>query len=93
MEIEAVKQKISPILKRAGVRRASLFGSVAKDEARADSDVDILVELDDKYSLLDFVDLKYKLEESLHRKVDMVEYGALKKSIAVDVLASQISIY
>ena len=75
------------------MRRAALFGSVARSQDKDDSDVDILVELKDKSSLLDFVDLKYKLEESLKRKVDMVEYGAVKKSIRENVLADQVMIY
>lgn len=93
MEIASLKERIVPILRKAGVRRAALFGSVARSQDRSDSDVDILVELNDKSSLLDFVDLKYKLEESLNRKVDMVEYGAIKKSIREKVLTDQVTIY
>ena len=93
MEIQAVKNRVIPILRKAGVLRASLFGSVVRSQDRDDSDVDILVELSDESSLLDFVDLKYKLEESLNRKVDMVEYGAVKKSIRKNVLADQVMIY
>jgi len=93
MEISLLKERIIPILKKSGVRRAALFGSVARSQDKDDSDVDILVELKDKSSLLDFVDLKYKLEESLKRKVDMVEYGAVKKSIRENVLADQVMIY
>ena len=93
MEIQAVKNKVTPILEKAGVRRAAIFGSIARSQDRGDSDIDILVELNDESSLLDFVDLKYKLEESLNRKVDMVEYGAIKKSIREKVLAEQVTIY
>ncbi len=93
MEIQAVKNKVTPILRKAGVRRAALFGSVARSQDRGDSDIDILVELNDESSLLDFVDLKYKLEESLNRKVDMIEYGAIKKSIREKVLTDQVTIY
>lgn len=88
-----LKERIVPILKKSGVRRAAFFGSVARSQDRGDSDVDILVELNDESSLLDFVDLKYKLEESLNRKVDMIEYGAVKKSIRKNVLADQVMIY
>ena len=93
MEIQTVKSKVTPILRQAGVRRAAIFGSVARSQDRSDSDIDILVELKDEFSLLDFVDLKYQLEESLKRKVDMVEYGAIKKSIRKKVLADQVMIY
>ncbi|MEK7209180.1 MAG: nucleotidyltransferase domain-containing protein [Patescibacteria group bacterium] len=93
MEIAAIKEKIVPILQKSDVRRASFFGSIARSQAQPDSDVDLLVELNDKASLLDFVNLKYKLEETLKRKVDLVEYGAIKKSIRENVLAGQVKIY
>ena len=93
MEIQVLKNKVTPILRKAGVRRAALFGSVARSQDRSSSDIDILVELNEQFSLLDFVDLKYKLEASLNRKVDMVEYGAIKKSIRENVLADQVMIY
>ena len=93
MEIQTLKNKAIPILRKAGVRRAALFGSIARSQDRGDSDIDILVELNNESSLLDFVDLKYKLEEGLNRKVDIVEYGAIKKSIREKVLTEQVAIY
>ena len=68
-----IQEKITPIMEKYGIKRASVFGSVARGEDRADSDIDVLVELGDqsmglfKYSR--FVD---ELEESLGRKVDVV---------------------
>jgi len=67
-QVEEIKNKILPILKRYGVRRASIFGSVARGEATENSDIDILVEIRSNISLLDFVGLKLELEEVLGRK-------------------------
>jgi len=73
MEMIEIQEKITPIMEKYGIKRASVFGSVARGEDRADSDIDVLVELGDqsmglfKYSR--FVD---ELEESLGRKVDVV---------------------
>jgi predicted nucleotidyltransferase len=49
-------------LKRFGVKRASLFGSLARGEDREDSDIDILVEFEAGKSLLDLAGLKIELE-------------------------------
>ncbi len=69
MPIEEIKQKISSILKEQGVSRASVFGSVARGEATAASDVDILVELKRPYGLVKFIRLKNSLEDALKKKL------------------------
>jgi predicted nucleotidyltransferase len=61
-----------------GVRRISIFGSTARDEAREDSDLDILVEFDVIPALDEFVGLKLFLEDQIGRKVDLVTPDALK---------------
>jgi len=58
MELEEVRRRILPILKRYGIRRASVFGSFARGEERDDSDIDILVEFEEGKSLLDLAGLK-----------------------------------
>lgn len=78
MNLEEVKEKTIPILKQNGVKRAGVFGSVARGEAGPDSDVDMLVEIPPKFGLFNFVGLKHELEDVLGRKVDLVEYGAVK---------------
>lgn len=65
-------------LKDFGVKSLMLFGSVARDEARTDSDVDLLVEFDRPVGLLTFVRLKRYLEEILERSVDLGTPDSLK---------------
>ena len=64
--IPTIKKKILPILKRHDVKRAAIFGSFARGEAKANSDVDLLIEYKSKdKSLFDLVDLKSELELTL----------------------------
>ena len=91
-QIEEIKKTILPILKRYGVRRASIFGSVVRGEATENSDIDILVEIRSNISLLDFVGLKLELEEVLGRKVDLGEYDAIKPIIRDRILNEQVAI-
>lgn len=88
-DLQAIIDKILPILHEASVRRASLFGSSVRGEAGPQSDIDILVDLPEGKSLFDLVDLKVKLEEALGRKVDVVEYDALKPRLKERVLSEQ----
>lgn len=90
---EDIAEAIVPVLERYHVRRSGLFGSYVSGTATQESDVDILVELDDEYSLLDFVRLKHELEEALGRSVDLVEYDALKNPLREQVLNEEVRIY
>lgn len=91
-DVNTIKSKIVPILKKAGVTRSSLFGSVARGEAKKNSDIDILVELPKGKDLLDVVGLKLDLEDALGRKVDIVEYEEIKPAIRDNVLHDQIAL-
>lgn len=93
MNIEEVKRKITPILDRYGVKRAAVFGSVARGEAKSDSDVDILVELDKPLGLLKLAQLNYTLEDALEKKVDLVKSNTIKPSFKDSILNSAVYIY
>ncbi len=89
-DINKIKQKILPILQEYGVKKIALFGSCVRDEMDKDSDIDILVDIEADISLLDFVGLKQKIEETLGRKVDLVEYDTLKPLLRERILKEQV---
>ena len=91
-QIEEVKDEIIKVLKKHGVKRGGLFGSIVRGEMKEDSDIDILVEIEENISLLDFVGIKLELEEGLGRKVDLVEYCTIKPSIIERILKEQVVI-
>ncbi|WFN35281.1 nucleotidyltransferase family protein [Methanogenium sp. S4BF] len=72
-----------------GVRRIGLFGSFVRDEAREDSDIDILVEFDEgRRSFDSYMDLKFFLEDLFRRKVDLVDRDAIKTGLRPYILRS-----
>lgn len=91
--IPTITRKVLPILKRHDVKRASIFGSFARGEAQADSDVDFLIEYksNDK-SLFDLVDLKSELEATLGRCVDIVTFNSIYWRLRERILAEQVVI-
>ena len=66
---------------RLGVRSLAIFGSVARDEARLDSDVDVLVEFSGPAIFAGYMDLKFMLEALLERPVDLATTRALKPAL------------
>jgi hypothetical protein len=71
---------------RFGVASLSLFGSVARDEAAAESDVDILVTFVQTPGIFRFLELKEYLENLLQCSVDLVTRNALKKQFREQIL-------
>ena len=65
-------------LTKLGVKSLALFGSAARGEAHADSDLDFLVQFNGPATFDGYMELKFFLEELLDRPVDLVTRRALK---------------
>ncbi|MCO6497875.1 MAG: nucleotidyltransferase domain-containing protein [Chitinophagaceae bacterium] len=77
-EIETIKNYFAdkPVLK------AFLFGSYSREAAGANSDIDILVELDySKHIGMGFINMKLDLEEKLDKKIDLISTNSVSKYI------------
>lgn len=94
MEIDSIKQKTSSIFKNYKVRKALLFGSVARNQQTASSDIDILIETDKDFgSLFQFIRLENELTQVLNMKVDMVGNRSIKPTLRKQILSDAIIIY
>jgi uncharacterized protein len=69
------------ILRTLGVASLAIFGSVARDEAGPDSDVDVLVELEAPVTFDRYMDVKFYLEDLLAKPVDLVTALSLKPQL------------
>jgi uncharacterized protein len=77
-----------PEIRELGVRRLALFGSVLRNEARPDSDVDVLVEFEPDQKTFDrFLALVDLLELQLEHRVELVTTDALSPFIGPHILA------
>lgn len=71
-----IREIVQNYFKDKPVNKVYLFGSYARGDANEDSDIDLIVEIDDtkkRLSLFDFIGLQLGIEESLNKKVDLVE--------------------
>jgi predicted nucleotidyltransferase len=89
---ESLKQTILAVLKRQPILRAAIFGSFARGEEHAGSDIDLLIEYSGRHTMFDILRLENELSEATLRKVDIVEYGAIKSTIKEKILGQAITI-
>lgn len=87
---------IRTVLENDGrVAAAWLFGSVARGDEKLTSDIDIMVEMNDKkkYSMFDLLDIAYRIEQKTNKKIDLSEKGYLKDFAMKSASADFIKIY
>ncbi len=84
--LETRREAILRLAREHGAARVRVFGSMARGDAGAESDVDLLVELEQGRTLLDLGALLMDLQDLLNRKVDVLTEAALHPRIRERVL-------
>lgn len=80
-------------LKNLGIQSLELFGSVARNEAHSDSDVDILAELSESMSLFQFIEAKLYIQDLLNCVVDLGTKDALREHLRQPVIGESIYVF
>lgn len=86
------REAILKLAKKYGASNVRVFGSVARGEAKPNSDIDLLVDFKPDYSLLDRIGLIQELEDLLGRKVDVIPAKMLREHIRPDVMKDAVPI-
>ena len=82
-------------LRERGIASLALFGSTVRGQERADSDIDVLVDIDPKasFSLIDLVSVKLFLENRLGREVDVVTRRGIESAMRDSVVSEAESVF
>lgn len=91
-EIEKIRKKVTPVLKKFSVTKAGIFGSYARGEQTKKSDVDLLVQIDGGTDLIELIKLKSELQRTIKKKVDLIEYVTIKKELKNSILNDEVSL-
>ena len=89
-ELRRTLQEHAEDLRALHVESLAAFGSVARGDAREDSDIDLLIEFDEPVGLFHFSRVKRRLEEILKRRVDLVTRGALHPALRDRILGESV---
>jgi hypothetical protein len=84
--LDEYRERILRLAHTHGAEDVQVFGSLARNEAGAESDLDLLVRLGEGRSLLDLVALKQELEDLMRRPVDVVTDRSLSPYLREHVL-------
>jgi predicted nucleotidyltransferase len=90
MKLVADRDLIRRLAAQHGARDVRIFGSVARDESTADSDLDVLVTMEPGRSLFDLIALEQDLEELLGRPVDVVSDAGLSPYLRAQIVADAV---
>lgn len=83
--VSAAAPVLVDVARSQGFERLAVFGSVARGEARGDSDIDLLVDAPPGAAIKDLLALRGTFEQILGRPVDLVTYGGLKPGVDDDI--------
>lgn len=90
--LKKIEKIILPILKRNTVAKAGIFGSFARGDSTAKSDLDLIITFKGKKSLLDLIHLQIELEEVLKKKVDVLTYKSIHPLLKEKILNEEVKI-
>lgn len=97
MSREELKQRIlarQPELRARGVSHMALFGSRARGDARQDSDIDLMIEVDDpRFSLIDLVGIQQDLSEEIGLPVQVTMRRSLSARLAKTISSESIELF
>jgi predicted nucleotidyltransferase len=88
--IARLRAVLPDLRQRWPIRSLALFGSMARDEATAESDLDVLVDFDKPIDMFAFLALEDELAGLAGRRVDLVSRAALKRHIGQRILAEAV---
>lgn len=97
MKIAQIQRRVTNAIKsdpyKNHIKSVALFGSFLHGNAKHDSDIDLLFEMNKTLSLFQIIEIQERLSKQLGREVDFIERDSLDKYIKDDVLAEAKTIY
>ncbi len=91
-DLEKIKKIIVITLRKYGIKKAGIFGSYVKGEQKKNSDIDILIEAQKRFSLFDLIALERELKEKLGIKVDLLTYNGIYHLLRDRILSQEVRI-
>lgn len=93
IRIKKIKSLVSPLLEPYSMKYLGVFGSYARGTANKQSDIDLLVKLDNPPGLVGYIKLQENLSKILGKKVDLVSFRAVSRQLKPYIYRDLITLY
>lgn len=91
--IDEIRERIIPIAKRFEIQRVILFGSYARGEATAESDIDLIIELPEAVGLFRLAEIFDAIQAVLDKNVDCLTENSMPLSLRFETLDDEVLLY
>ncbi len=91
MQKQEIFKKVVSILEGYGAKKIAIFGSYARDEAKPESDIDILVDFSERKSLLDLEGIEQELSDAWGVKADLLTEKSISPYL-IDRIKSEMKV-
>jgi len=91
--LEDIREKVVPIAKQYGVERVYLFGSYARNEAKAKSDIDLRIDVKKGTGYFKLCQIYGDLEDIFHTKIDLLTTNALEDKFLNKISKEEVLLY
>lgn len=91
--LDEIKAVIAPIARKYNLREVYLFGSYARGEATAKSDIDLVMNFSDTITLFTYAEIIDELEELFGKKVDVVSHNSASPRLLYQIIDEEVLMY
>ena len=91
--VDELRIIISDIAKQYGVKKVALFGSYSTGKQTSDSDIDLLIDKGEIKGLFMLNSFTNSLQDRLDKKIDVITYDSLGRSLIKDYIGNEIILY
>ena len=91
--VDELRIIISDIAKQYGVKKVALFGSYSTGKQTSDSDIDLLIDKGEIKGLFMLNSFTNSLQDRLDKKIDVITYDSLDRSLLKDYIRNEIVLY
>lgn len=91
--ISELEQIIAPIAKKYGIAKVFLFGSFARGDYNADSDIDLRIEKGEMKGMFALCGFYTEVSEALQMKIDVLTTGSLEKEFLQQIKEDEVMLY